>query len=127
MHDHPFFAEKNSSGSGEFVVRGKTCWPGHGGIPVVPDERDRTPFFSRGELESNLCAGGIGETMLDHIIISHLRANTFRSIQIERPERRIDHMTEPIADCAGAKVQPTTPIPRNPERGVWAKGHRTYP
>src|SRR5437868_15538013 len=98
MYNHAFFAKEDRSGSGNFVVRGKTRRARNGGISVMPDERDRAALFFRGELESNLCARRIGEAVFDEIIIKNLRANTFRGIKIERPERRIDHMTKPIAD-----------------------------
>src|SRR5437879_9404901 len=125
MHNHAFFAKENCSGSRNLVVRGKTRRTRNGGISVMPDEGDRAALFFRWELESNLCPRRIGEAVFDQIIIKHLRANTFRSIQIERPKRRIDHVTEPIADRASAKVHPAAPIPRNPKRGVWTKWHRT--
>ena len=93
----------------------------------MPDEGDRTALFFRGELESDLCPRRIREAVFDQIIIRHLRANIFRGIKIERPERRIDHVAKPVADRASAKVHPAAPIPRNPKRGVWTKWHRTYP
>src|SRR6266540_6165064 len=85
---------------------------------VVPDYLDRAATTFCREIESDLRARRIGQSMNLWIPIRHLSHDRRRRGQIERPIRGIHHVTGPIADGAGTVREPSTPIPWHPERGI---------
>src|SRR5207253_9754719 len=102
VHNHSLIAEENRSGAGNLVIGGETLRARDGLVAVVPDDGNGTSSFSGRELEGDFCCGRISEAVLDYIIIGHFRANGFRRIEAQGPERGIDDMAEPVADGAGS-------------------------
>src|SRR2546423_15080868 len=65
--------------------------------------------------------------MLRKIVVSRLRPHGGGGIQIQRPERRIQNVTNPVTDDTTPEMHPTAPVPGQPERGVRAELHRAHP
>src|SRR5207302_10327958 len=79
------------------------------------------------KLEGDLRAWRVGQAMLHRIIVSHLRLYRGGGIQIQRPVRRIDDVTNPITDDTAAKMHPSAPVPGHPQRRVRTELHRPDP
>src|SRR2546422_7125799 len=106
MDNHSLITEEHGSSAGNLILGGKIFRTSDRVIAIVPHHGYRSSRIPYSKLERNFGGRRISQAMLHRIIISHLRANRFRRIQIKRPEGRIDHMTKPIANSAGSEVQP---------------------
>src|SRR6185369_15211826 len=65
--------------------------------------------------------------MLRRIIISHLRLHGGGRVQIQRPIRRIDYVTDPVTDDTAPEWHPAAPVPRHPQRRIGPKRNRPDP
>src|SRR5207237_10785684 len=115
VRDHALIDKEDRPGAWDLFIRWKTVRLGNLVLAVVPDQFDGAALLPGGKLESDFGAWRICQAMFLGIIIGHFSLHSGRGIQIKRPKRRVNHMAEPVADCARSKRHPTAPIPMNPE------------
>src|SRR6185503_3849036 len=127
VDNHSLVAKEDCPGARDLLVSRKILGLGNRGVSVIPDQFDRATRLPRWKLECDFCAWRVGQAMLYEVVAGHLRLYRGRRIQIERPECRIDHVTDPIADDTAAKVHPAAPVPGHPERRVGTKRHGPDP
>ena len=127
VHNHPFVAKENGPHAGYLVVGSELLRPGNRIVAVVPDQFDGTALVAGRELESDLRGGRIGQTLCRRGITGDLRLNGGWRIQVQRPERRVYHVAEPVTYGARAEGHPAAPIPGNPERRVRPERNRPDP